>query len=388
MASIRKRGETFTITAYMGYDEKGKQIKKTTTFKPPNDVTSGKAEKLAKEYAVIWEQKIRGYTSLDENRTLRELIQWYLETIAPTTWRESTKAKNQLLFNAYVLPKIGNYKLKEITPHLLDTFFSEMKQNGRIKGTEPLSPKTVNSARTVLTTIFSAACRKEITTRNPVKLTTPLTTNDYYKAQGFLDENQARQLLDALENCDLQFKVMITLLLFTGARGGEICGMKWDCVDFENKCIFIESTLVYIPRKGFSLHPPKTPKSERYVVIPDHLIELLKQHKDTQVIIRPELQGMCFTGEKGNYCSESGLNNRFRKLCAKIGFPEEIHLHSLRHTAASIMINSDIPSRVISEQLGHASTVITENVYGHVFAQSKVKAMQAIEMKLNRDDRQ
>ena len=55
MASIRKRGETFTITAYMGYDEQGKQRKKTTTFRPPDGVTAGKAEKLAKAYAATWE---------------------------------------------------------------------------------------------------------------------------------------------------------------------------------------------------------------------------------------------------------------------------------------------------------------------------------------------
>jgi hypothetical protein len=60
MASIRKRGDTFTITAYLGYTDEGKQIKKTTTFKPPENVTASKAEKLAREYSVIWEQRIRG----------------------------------------------------------------------------------------------------------------------------------------------------------------------------------------------------------------------------------------------------------------------------------------------------------------------------------------
>lgn len=80
MASIRKRGETFTITAYMGYDEQGKQRKKTTTFRPPDGVTAGKAEKLAKAFAATWEEKIRGYVALDENRTFSELAEWYLGT--------------------------------------------------------------------------------------------------------------------------------------------------------------------------------------------------------------------------------------------------------------------------------------------------------------------
>lgn len=58
MASIRKRGDTFTITAYMGYDENNRQRKKTTTYRPPDGVTAGKAEKLAKAYAATWEEKI------------------------------------------------------------------------------------------------------------------------------------------------------------------------------------------------------------------------------------------------------------------------------------------------------------------------------------------
>lgn len=90
MASIRKRGDSFTITAYMGYDEKGKQIKKTTTYQPPENVTAGKAEKLAWQYADVWENKIKGYVALDENRTFRELADWYYESVAPNRLKPHT----------------------------------------------------------------------------------------------------------------------------------------------------------------------------------------------------------------------------------------------------------------------------------------------------------
>ena len=76
MASIRKRGSTFTVTAYMGYDGNGKQRKKTTPFRPPEGVTEGKAEKLARQYAAVWEEKIKGHVALDENRTFSELAEW------------------------------------------------------------------------------------------------------------------------------------------------------------------------------------------------------------------------------------------------------------------------------------------------------------------------
>lgn len=60
----------------------------------------------------------------------------------------------------------------------------------------------------------------------------------------------------------------------------------------------------------------------------------------------------------------------------------EIHLHSLRHTHASLLINSNITAKVISDRLGHSTTKTTLDTYSHVFAESEVKAMQAIDMVL------
>ena len=135
MASIRKRGETFTITAYMGYDSQGKQIKKTTTYRPPENVTAGKAEKLARAFAATWEEKIKGYAALDENRTFAELVHWYYESVAPLQLKPNILIDNQTMINTYVMPTLARKKLKEITPSMLDALFSDMMRNGRTKDT-------------------------------------------------------------------------------------------------------------------------------------------------------------------------------------------------------------------------------------------------------------
>lgn len=130
MASIRKRGETFTITAYMGYDEQGRQRKKTTTFRPPDGVTAGKAEKLARQYAAVWEEKIRGYVALDENRTLSELSEWYYSTVAPAVLKPQTLKNYRGEIERHVLPVLGREKLKNITPPMLDSLFAELQRSG------------------------------------------------------------------------------------------------------------------------------------------------------------------------------------------------------------------------------------------------------------------
>src|SRR5215469_7766098 len=130
MAHVRKRegkkGISFTITASLGYDEKGQQIRKFTTFKPPANVTPGKAEKLANEYAVLWEEKIRGYVALDENKTLRELAEWYYETAAPNTLKPNILTAYRRDVEIHILSRIGREKLKNITPQMLDSLFREL----------------------------------------------------------------------------------------------------------------------------------------------------------------------------------------------------------------------------------------------------------------------
>src|SRR5574344_980849 len=130
MASIRKRGDTFTITAYMGYDEQNRQRKKTTTFCPPDGVTAGKAEKLAKAYAAVWEEKIRGYVALDENRTFTELAEWYYSTVAPSVLKEKTLQNYRKTIYDHVVPQLGREKLKNITPPMLDSLFADLQKNG------------------------------------------------------------------------------------------------------------------------------------------------------------------------------------------------------------------------------------------------------------------
>lgn len=90
-----------------------------------------------------------------------------------------------------------------------------------------------------------------------------------------------------------------------------------------------------------------------------------------------------FTNSAGNYLIGSNLNVRLKRICKQAGLPL-IHLHSLRHTHASLLINSNVTARVIADRLGHSTTKTTLDTYSHVFAASEVKAMQAIDMALFR----
>ncbi len=473
MASIRKRGDTFTITAYMGYDEKGKQVKKTTTFRPPEGVTAGKAEKLAKAFAATWEEKIKGYTALDENRTFADLAHWYYESVAPSVLKPNVLIDNKTMVDTYIMPTLARKKLKDIGPAMLDTLFAELLKNGRIKDTyrlkdgitipkgkkqgisissisrdtglsrhtvqrlsdghgiekenaekiastlgvkfndmfesdvesRALAESSVSRVKRCLSAIFTAAVKKEIMRRNPCSNT--VTIKRSRSATSWLDETQALQLVNALdEQDDFQFKVMINTLLFTGMRGGELCGLQWQDIDFEKGIIYIRHTLVYIrtpgqprgqsqgktDRRHFELQTPKTEAGERYVVIPASLRGLLTEHKERCDGLKAKHgkewnpENMVFLTVYGNYYSEQYLNAKFKKFAHKIGLPEDLHIHSLRHTTASLLINADVSPKLIAEQLGHASASITQDIYSHIFQSSKARAAQALDIALGGKD--
>jgi hypothetical protein len=130
MASIRRRGETYHITVSLGVDENYKQIRKFTTFTPPHGLTEKQGARAAQEYARTFELNCRGLTSFDENMLLSELCDWYFENVAPKRTRERTIEGNQFRLNRYVLPKLGQKKLKELKPAMLAAHFTELQKNG------------------------------------------------------------------------------------------------------------------------------------------------------------------------------------------------------------------------------------------------------------------
>ena len=451
MASIRKRGETFTITAYMGYDENGKQRKKTTTFRPPDGVTPGKAEKLAKAFAATWEDKIRGYVALDENRTFSELAEWYYSTVAPQTLKPNVLVNYRKGINDHIIPVIGREKLKNITPPMLDSLFAELQRSGNMEqhfrlkdkalcdgikrdelakkagverstlytmlrgGTvsrataekvaaalemklekafdnvtekKGLSGASTNKLKLNLSAIFTAAVKKEIMRRNPCKLATPPKIDTAPAA--YLNEAQCHELLDLLSaQDDFQFEVIINLFIASGIRAGELSALYWEDINLDTGMMFIRYTLVKVGER-YLRQEPKTDESTRRIILPEYIIGLLKKHRTMQAERRLKMGGawknpdLVFTNKSGGFYLGTNMNGKLKRVIAGTDLPQDLHLHSMRHTHASLLINSDIAARVIADRLGHSTTKTTLDTYSHVFAESEARAATAIDMALFR----
>lgn len=233
MATINKRGSTFQIVVSLGLDVNGKKIRKTTTFRPPENTTPKKAEKLANEFAIEYERKCRGLSSLNENMRFSELAEWYIENYAKNKLKPITAYTYEGQIRNHLLPELGNMKLKDFTPAKITAFFK----------TRTYQPATCRKVYVILQSVFARAVEQGFIKETPCTKAVILPKAETPKEKKpFLDENQAKDLLKMVEE-NTQFNRIIKVLLFTGMRSGECLALRWQDIDFENKTIHIENTL-------------------------------------------------------------------------------------------------------------------------------------------------
>ena len=189
-------------------------------------------------------------------------------------------------------------------------------------------------------------------------------------------------ILEALESEPLKWQLITHLLIVTGCRRGEIMGLKWEKVDFENNQIKIDRALIVSPSKGVYESTTKT-RDVRYLTLPEETMKLLKQHKRDQ--LRLQLAngdrwietGYVFTTDCGDHMNPDSVTRWLNEFSRRHNLPH-INPHAFRHTVASVLLANGTDVVTVAAQLGHASASTTENFYAHIIEENKAKASECI----------
>jgi integrase len=201
----------------------------------------------------------------------------------------------------------------------------------------------------------------------------------------YLDEIQSAHLIELLENEPMQYKIAITLLLYSGMRRGELLGLEWTDLDFENRIVNISRTSQYIAGQGIFTKGTKTASGVRPIKLPVIMIDLIKKYKVWQTAERLKLgdqwqdTGRLFTAWNGAPMHPDVLSGWFEDFIKRTDLPQKIHLHSLRHTNATLMIAGGEDVLTVSRRLGHAQASTTTNIYGHAIQSTNAKASDTLE---------
>lgn len=235
--------------------------------------------------------------------------------------------------------------------------------------TRPLSAKTIIEYHHLISTVLTQAVNDGLV---PFNVAERATLPKYKKPEvNYFQPEQLTMIREALEDAPIKWKVLTHLVLITGARRGEILGLKWDNVDFKRNRIRICNNLLYTPDKGIYEDTNKTEASGRYVVLPEETMQLLRQYKAWQNGERLRLgayyqyQGFVFSRDDGSPMHPDSVTSWMNRFSKRHGLPH-INPHAFRHTMASVLFFNGMDSVTISKRLGHSKVSTTEDIYAHI----------------------
>lgn len=281
------------------------------------------------------------------------------------TMSENSRASFQSALNTWIYPAIGDKRLPDVSPADLSALLLEIQAAGK-------SHATAVKVYTVLHTLFKMAYLSDEIPRNPMdKVARPVPRKDEIReteAQALTVE-ELRAVLEALEAEPLKWQALVHVLIDTGCRRGECCGLKWEDVDLEGRVLTIRRNLCYTPQKGVYVDTPKSGKVREVDIGPETAALLASLRGQSE-------GGYVFTREDGVEPMHPQSPTRYlKKLSAKCGVPD-LHPHKLRHTFASVAITAGADVASVSEALGHSDKAVTLRMYTHADAESRRRAAQ------------
>ena len=236
-----------------------------------------------------------------------------------------------------------------------------------------LSAKTVIEHHRLIHTVLEQAVKEGLIPFNPAgRVDLPKVEK---KEVNYFQPGEVEAIRDALEAEPMKWKVLTHLFLITGARRGEVLGLKWSAVDWTNSRVHIVNSILYSVDRGIYEDTPKTETSVRWVTLPGETMKLLREWRMQQGGERLRLgeyyhdQDFLFAQDTGEPLHPDSVTDWMKKFSKRHGFPH-INPHAFRHTMASMLYFNGVDSVSISKRLGHAQVSTTANIYAHVMEEA------------------
>jgi integrase len=320
------------------------------------------------------------------NKTVRQVARPYLDglRLAP-----STKASYEQNFRLHILPEIGDIKLTQLTGARISAMYRKFEKTGRrdhAAGTG-LSARTIRYCHVILKAMLQQAISDGLLVSNPCDRARPPSEKEARPPE--LRPWTAAELstfLAWVEEHGCADFVAWRVLAYTGARRGEVLALRWRDVDLEGARLSIRRSVGLVRKKGEGAEIIEgTTKSgrERVVDLDPQTVEALRRWRLTRAGLSLDLardSALVFGALEGQHQNPVRFSQRFTEAltrCARdLGdaAPPVIRLHDLRHCHATILLSAGVPVKIISERLGHASVVITMQVYAHAMPGMQAEA--------------
>lgn len=263
------------------------------------------------------------------------------------------------------VPGLKDVQLSKLTLQQVQQFFDEKLKAGN-------SPALVKYLGVVLRTALNHALKADLIARNVAALATPPKV-EKYEVTPFTPDQATRCLRAAMGH---RLEALFTSALAVGLRSGECSALRWEEVDLDTGIVAVKRTLQRMKGQGLVHMPPKSPKSRRTIPLPASCVAGLKAHFERQhqerllAGSRWKETGHVFTSTIGTPIDDRKILKEFNALVAAAKLPKQ-RFHDLRHACISLLGAQGVPLKVIAEIVGHSDIRLTQNVYQHVYQESK-----------------
>ncbi|NEU29962.1 site-specific integrase [bacterium LRH843] len=369
-----KNGEKRFMYRHKYYDVLGKRKeKKKSSFKTEKEALKA----LLKVKASILSGQSKQVEK--DQMTVSQWLDIWFETYSGG-WEVTSKLQRKNAIRHQMKPLLGKFKLSELDR----TTYVRMYINELSK---KYKPSTVALFHRLFKIAINAAVEDEIIPRNRFN---KVTIEQDEELDNFLTPEELNVLLDVAKRHDnITNYTFILFLAYTGFRRGECLGLKWGNVNLKEKTVTVDCT-----RDRFGERPPKTKNSYRTIPIDDVLVNQLSVYQkwciETKLAHGMQLNKkndhVFISHQGGTPVGANTLLYLFRRLYKQME-KENIHInqitpHGLRHTHATILINTGIPPKTIADRLGNTVEMIY-NVYSHSFKELEDKAVAAFSESLS-----
>lgn len=304
--------------------------------------------------------------------TMRVLLENWL-SLRATEVKASSFQRYETLIEKHILTRLGGIRVNCLTTEVLVSFIKDLQENGRLDGGGGLSDKTISDIMCILRSAIRLAARKyAIRDETLFDVKAPTARQKRVETLGELECEALTRYV--LEEPDL-FGAAYLLALGFGLRLGEICGLKWSDINFQEKELAVKRTVLRVKCGRYTqltVQTPKTETSARVIPLTAEILKLLSEVRNTH-----SDETYILTGSKIRPQDPRTLQYRFHRFLQLHGLRDH-NFHTLRHTFATRSIEKGFDAKTLSEILGHKNVKTTLQLYVHPTMTNKRKIVEAI----------
>lgn len=292
-------------------------------------------------------------------------------------------------------------KISEALDVSIKTIFDTVEKIGS------LSERTILYHHRIISSILTSAVQWQFIVNNPaLRVKAPKVER---KEARHFEADQVAYIFQLIEDEPIKYKAMVYLCIYGGMRAGELSGLEWSDVDWDNKVLKICRSSQYLPGKGIFTKTTKNESSERLISLPDTVIAILRQYKLWQNGVKVEMDNLwvdsnrIFTKFNGEPIFPQTLGKWFSKFIKRQNdkvmndnaiskedkekyLLDNVNFHGLRHTNASLLIGEGIDIATVSKRLGHAEPSTTLKIYTHALQKADKDAANKLENLFNKKE--